>query len=240
MDKNKKPLITERPDEFIKSVIINKLNLTDIPEKDLIHIKDKMIEYGAQTYVKNKKQNPLNFKFINRTGEFSLSSMIFGLVKSFKLIKDLIEKKEKVLFVITKNAGITEFVEQQCNLNDQLFVTKRWLGGILTNFKTIKKSIMKLNDLEKLEMTGDIKKYVKKEQIEKRKEILKMNGFIGGIKKMDRIPKLVVIFDPALEYNTIAEANDMGCNIIGISNINSNPNLISYNIPLNTRSKKSA
>jgi small subunit ribosomal protein S2 len=121
---------------------------------------------------------------------------------------------------------------------DSLYITKRWLGGILTNFKTVKKSISRLNELNNLEVTGEIKKYGKKERIQLAREAQKLENFIGGVKKIGSLPKLIVVLDPVLEHIAVQEASKIGASVIALSNSDANTKNIDYNIPCNTKSKK--
>ncbi|MDR2636238.1 MAG: 30S ribosomal protein S2 [Mycoplasmataceae bacterium] len=204
---------------------------------------EKLDEVGAQNLVIGRKWNPkntiyLSSKSANGSKFFDLRRIIYAITTSYKALQDAAINLEDILFVATKNTEISSFVKQQCEINGLFYVTKRWLGGILTNFKTIKQSINKLNRLIELQASGEIKKYSKKEQIQLAKECNKLNGFIGGIKNMTRPPRVVVVLDSVNEKNAIAEAKKVNATIIALSNSDANPKDVDYNIPCNTKSKR--
>jgi small subunit ribosomal protein S2 len=157
---------------------------------------------------------------------------------AYKALQAAAIDKDEILFVATKNPEVSNFVKEQCEINGLLYVTKRWLGGILTNFKTIRASIKKLNNLIEMQANGEIKKYSKKEQVQLIKECNKLNGFIGGLKNMVKPPRVVVILDSVGEKNAIAEAKKVNATIIALSNSDANPKDADYNIPCNTKSKR--
>ncbi|MDR0752847.1 MAG: 30S ribosomal protein S2 [Mycoplasmataceae bacterium] len=215
----------------------------DFSLKTLKLIREKIEEFGANVYQKSKRQNPANFKYLeeenSNTRKFSFMSIILNIVQAYELIKKLNEEKKEILFVGTINNDIANFIESEAKALFQPRVTTRWLGGTLTNFKTISKSIEKLVKLEELSKSSDFKKYTKKEQIAKIKEINKLNKFLGGIKEMKKIPAAIVIVDPYIEDNALNEAITKKIpNIIGISDIRQNPDKLTVNIPCNTKSKK--
>ncbi|GMO15211.1 MAG: 30S ribosomal protein S2 [Mycoplasmoidaceae bacterium] len=204
---------------------------------------EKLIEYGAQNLMIGKKWNDLNKHALSKEAVkkyryFDLKRTFYGIVNAYKKIQDSVKNNEDIMFVATKNAEISAFVKQQCEVNGLFYVTKRWLGGILTNFKTVKASINKLNKLIALQDSGEIKKYNKKEQAQLIKEYEKLNNFIGGVRTMVRPPKLLVILDSVVENIAIKEAKKINASIIALSNSNANPKDIDYNIPCNTMSKK--
>jgi small subunit ribosomal protein S2 len=110
------------------------------------------------------------------------------------------------------------------------------LGGTLTNFKTISKSIDKLNNLISLQMSDEIKKYSKKEQVMINKEIEKMNKFFGGIRIMRGLPQVIVVADPILEHNAVEEAKKLHIPVVALANTNANPDKVDFLIPANTNS----
>lgn len=204
---------------------------------------NKLTEAGVQIGLSARRWNPLMRPFIKgKKGKFhiiDLSKTQKVLESVYRLVYDVTAKGGKILFVGTKNEHFKEELQNQCKRVKANYVTQRWLGGTITNFKYINNSITKLNDLVQLDMSGEITKYTKKEQIVKRKEIEKLLKFYGGIRTMRGTPDLVIVVDPKAEYNAVLEARKAGIPTIGISNTNGTPDDTDLTIPANTLSIKS-
>lgn len=204
----------------------------------------KLIESGLQNGMQRKWWNPKMKSFIYQTHINSqtqtidvLKSLVF-LYRAYSFLKDIVQEGGKILFVGTKYEVVKTVIKEIAAKNKVFYVTQRWLGGTFTNFKTVQRSINKLNRYTELEQTGEIKKYSKNEQISIRNEIKKLEYFIGGIKNMRGLPQVVIVTDPVAEKNAVNEARKMKIPVIAIANVNANPDLIDFIIPANTTSIK--
>lgn len=187
--------------------------------------------FGHQTKRWNPKMKP--YIFMKRNGIYivDLRYTIEKLKEAYHALKAIVEKGGSVLFVGTKKQAQASVLEesQRCG---QLYVSKRWLGGTLTNYSTIKKSIDKLKKLEKrLEM--DRGSMSKKEAVTIEKEIERMKAFYDGIRDMKRIPEAMWVVDTKREVNAIREAKSLGITIFGIADTNSDPDMLDYLVPGN-------
>ena len=145
---------------------------------------------------------------------------------------EITKNEGKVLFVGTKKQA-QEAVKEEAIRAGQFYVNQRWLGGTLTNFKTIKKRIAKLHDLYKMEENGDFEKLPKKEVIKLIGEREKLEKFLGGIKEMQKLPDALFIVDPRKERNAILEARKLNIPVFGIVDTNCDPDDVDYVIPAN-------
>ena len=154
------------------------------------------------------------------------------LDEALKFITEVTSKGGKTLFIGTKRQA-KNLVKKAAESCDMSYVIERWLGGTFTNFETIHKLIKKLKDLETKEKAGEFKKYTKKEQILKHKEIEKLNREIGGIKKLDKLPEVIFIIDIIKDHLALKEAKKMGMPVIALCDTNTDPELVDWPIPSN-------
>ena len=145
---------------------------------------------------------------------------------------DIVAKGGKVLFVGTKKQA-QEAVKEEAIRSESFYVNSRWLGGTLTNFKTIQKRIRRLKELEKMEEDGTLELFTKKEAILMKKEQAKLEKNLGGIKEMRRLPNALFVVDPKAEHNAVAEARILGIPVFGIVDTNCDPDEVDYVIPAN-------
>src|SRR5699024_6973639 len=138
----------------------------------------------------------------------------------------------KVLFVGTKKQA-QEAVQTEAERSGSFYVNSRWLGGTLTNFKTIQKRIRRLKELEKMEEDGTLELFTKKEAVLLMKEKAKLEKNLGGIKEMRRLPNALFVVDPKVEHNAVAEARILGIPVFGIVDTNCDPDEVDYVIPAN-------
>lgn len=157
---------------------------------------------------------------------------------TMKRVTQLVANGGSVLFVGTKVAA-HEFVEDTAKKLDMPFVVSRWLGGLLTNYTTVKKSVKKLEDLEARIESGEVQRLSKKEMLMELKKYEKLDYNIGGIRKMKGLPDALFVIDVKHEHTAIAEANKLGIPVIGIVDTNSSPHGIDYVIPGNDDSSAS-
>ncbi len=195
----------------------------------------ELVESGAHFGHPKRKWNPKmrEYIFTERKGIH-----IIDLKKSSEMsqrLEDLVAKAASegdILFVGTKKQA-SELVKQVGIKTNQPYVDNRWLGGTLTNLKTIKKRVDRLKELEALFESGDINVYPKKEQAEMQKEMDKLNRFLGGIRNMNRLPRAIFVIDSENEKNAIKEARKLGIKVYGMADTNSDPNDFDYFIPAN-------
>jgi small subunit ribosomal protein S2 len=152
--------------------------------------------------------------------------------EAYRFIKEVSEAGEPILFVGTKKQA-QESVRDEAIRSNMFYVNQRWLGGTLTNYDTIKKRINRLHQLEKMEAEGTFDVLPKKEVIQLRAEMERLEKFLGGIKNMKRLPGAIFIIDPRKERIAIAEAHILGIPIVAIVDTNCDPEEIDYIIPGN-------
>lgn len=202
----------------------------------------QLLEAGVHFGHQTKRWNPKMKKFIfgSRSGIY-----IIDLEKTQECINatrdfltEITSKGEFILFVGTKKQA-QDVVKQEAIRSGMYYVTDRWPGGMLTNFATIKKSINRLKDIEKMRTDGTFEKLTKKEIARLEKELAKLNKNFSGIVPMERMPKAVFVVDTKKEETAVREARRLGIPIIGLIDTNSNPDLIDYPIPGNDDATKS-
>ena len=164
---------------------------------------------------------------------------IIDLQKTLKLLDEAYEFVKKqasegatILFVGTKKQA-QQVIKEEAERCGAFYVNNRWLGGLLTNFQTIRKRIDKLIELEEMEASGELDRLPKKEQSRIRRILEKLRKNLGGLKGMDRIPDVLYVVDPRKEKIAVAEANKLGIPIVAMVDTNSDPDLIDYVIPSN-------
>jgi small subunit ribosomal protein S2 len=152
--------------------------------------------------------------------------------KAYKALFDIVAAGGKVLFVGTKKQA-TEAIKEEAIRCGHYYVDQRWLGGTLTNFKTIRKRIKRLSDLYKMEKNGVFEVLPKKEVIQLIQERDRLEKFLGGIKNMNKLPEALFIVDPRKERNAVLEARKLGIPVFGIVDTNCDPDDVDYVIPAN-------
>jgi small subunit ribosomal protein S2 len=187
------------------------------------------VHFGHQTRRWNPKMR--RFIFGERNGIYiiDLQKTLRQLAKGSDLVRDSIADGGKVLFVGTKRQ-IKEVVREEAERCDMYFVTNRWLGGMLTNYQTIRKNIRRLRDLEQKRDEGAFELFTKKEVQRFKREITKLETLLGGIKEMDGLPSVLFIVDAKKERIAVNEANKLGIPIVAIVDTNSDPDPITIPI----------
>ena len=168
----------------------------------------------------------------NKIHIINLEQTVPALNDALKLIEGMAAKNNKVLFVGTKRAA-GKIIKEQAERANMPFVAHRWLGGMLTNYKTIRQSIKRLRDLEAQQKDGTFEQLTKKEALMRSREMDKLERSIGGIKEMGGLPDAMFVIDVDHERIAVQEANKLGIPVIGIVDTNSNPDGIDYVIPGN-------
>ncbi|MDE5566000.1 MAG: 30S ribosomal protein S2 [Anaeroplasmataceae bacterium] len=196
----------------------------------------QLLESGAHFGHATRRWNPKMGKYIftARNGIYiiDLQKTANEIEKAYAALFDIAKEGGKVLFVGTKKQAQGAVMEEAVRAG-QYYVNQRWLGGTLTNFKTIKKRIAKLHDLYKMEENGDFEKLPKKEVIKLLAEREKLEKFLGGIKEMQKLPEAIFIVDPRKERNAILEARKLNIPVFGIVDTNCDPDDVDYVIPAN-------
>lgn len=190
------------------------------------------VHFGHQTRRWNPKMAPYIFTERNGIHILDLQKTVKMLDKAYKFIFDVSAQGGEILFVGTKKQAIDSVKEEaeRCNMH---FVNARWLGGMLTNFKTIRRRINRLAQLRTMEQDGTFELLPKKEVIKFNLEIDKLEKFLGGIKNMNKLPGALFIVDPKKERIAVTEAKKLGIPIVAIVDTNCDPDEIDYVIPAN-------
>ena len=194
--------------------------------------------FGHQTRRWNPKMKPYIYTSKNGSHIINLDITKEYIDVAYNKLKEIVEKGGKVLFVGTKKNAQQVILEEALR-SGSFFVNQRWLGGTLTNFKTIQKSIRRLLDIEKMEEDGSINVYPKKEVVLLRKEAARLENFLGGIKEMKKVPDAIFVVDPMEEHNAVAEARKLNVPVFGLMDTNCDPELLDYGIPANDDANKS-
>ena len=196
----------------------------------------QLLETGVHFGHATRRWNPKMAKYIftARNGIYiiDLQKTANQIESAYAALLEIVKNEGKVLFVGTKKQA-QEAVMEEAMRSGQYYVNQRWLGGTLTNFKTIKKRINKLQDLYKMEENGDFEKLPKKEVIKLIAERTKLVKFLGGIKEMQKLPNALFIVDPRKERNAILEARKLNIPVFGIVDTNCDPDDVDYVIPAN-------
>ncbi|MDD2679728.1 MAG: 30S ribosomal protein S2 [Candidatus Omnitrophica bacterium] len=202
----------------------------------------QLLEAGVHFGHQTKRWNPKMKKFIfgSRSGIYiiDLEKTEECINKARDFLMDITSKGEYVLFVGTKKQA-QEVMLQEAIRSGMYYVTERWPGGLLTNFSTIKKSINRLKDIERMREDGTFAKLTKKEVAGLEKELAKLNKNFAGIVPMERMPKAVFVIDTTKEDTAVKEARRLGIPIVALIDTNSNPDLVDYPIPGNDDATKS-
>ena len=196
------------------------------------------VHFGHQT----KRWNPKMKEYIFNTRDdiyiMDLQKTTDKLEEAYAALKTIVENGGKILFVGTKKQA-QEVCKEEATRTGMYYMTERWLGGTLTNFKTIRNRVYYLEKIEKMEADGTFEKLPKKEVVGLKKEYEKLNKNLCGIRDMDKLPGAVVIVDSTKEYNAIREANRLGIPVFGLIDTNCDPDNIDYVLPGNDDAVKS-
>jgi len=190
------------------------------------------VHFGHQTRYWNPKMGQYIFGARNKIHIINLEQTVPALNGALKMVEGMAAKNNKVLFVGTKRAA-GKIIKEQAERANMPFVAHRWLGGMLTNYKTIRQSIKRLRDLDAQQKDGTFEQLTKKEALMRTREMEKLERSIGGIKEMGGLPDAMFVIDVDHERIAVQEANKLGIPVIGIVDTNSNPDGIDYVIPGN-------
>jgi len=190
------------------------------------------VHFGHQTRYWNPKMKPFIFGARNKVHIINLEKTVPMFNDALSFVQGVAAKKGKILFVGTKRAA-SEAVKEAAEKCDQFYVNKRWLGGMLTNWKTVRQSIKRLKDLEQQSQDGTFDKLTKKEVLMLQREMAKLESSLGGIKNMGGLPHALFVIDADHEHIAITEARNLGIPVISIVDTNSSPDGVDFIVPGN-------
>ncbi|MDI9419690.1 MAG: 30S ribosomal protein S2 [Firmicutes bacterium] len=190
------------------------------------------VHFGHQTRRWNPKMAPYIFTERNGIYIIDLQKTVKKVEEAYNFIRDLVTDGKAVLFVGTKKQA-QETIQDEAERCGMFYVNQRWLGGMLTNFKTINRSISRLQELERMKGDGSFDVLPKKEVLKLEKELFQLNRFLGGIREMRKLPGALFVVDPRKERIAVAEARKLGIPIVAIVDTNCDPDEIDYVIPGN-------
>ena len=195
-----------------------------------------LLEAGVHFGHQSRRWNPKMRRFIftqrNNIHIIDLAQTVTALNQAYEFIADTVERGGTVLFVGTKKQA-QETIAEEADRAGQYFINQRWMGGLLTNYVTIRARIRYLQDLEQRREQGDFDRLPKKEALKYEHEIEKLNRLLGGIREMQKLPSALYVVDPRKEHIAVAEANRLGIPIIAMVDTNCDPDLIDWVIPSN-------
>ncbi|HLU25563.1 MAG TPA: 30S ribosomal protein S2 [Longimicrobiales bacterium] len=197
--------------------------------KDLL---EAGVHFGHQTSRWNPKMRQYIFAERNGIHIIDLKKSLQLLGEAQQAVRDVTLQGDRVLFVCTKRQ-LRPIIEQEAQRCGALYVTERWLGGMLTNFATIRRQIRRLKDLERGMEEGSYEFYTKKEQLLLERERQKLEKYLAGVRDMARLPGALYVVDAKKEHIAVKEANKLGIPVIAIADTNADPDLIDYPIPGN-------
>jgi len=190
------------------------------------------VHFGHQTRRWNPKMRPYIFTERNGIHIIDLRKTLDRLQNAQQAVREVVLRGERVLFVCTKNQ-LRPIVQEEAKRCGAFYVTERWLGGMLTNFETIRKQIRRLKELERGQEENAFEFYTKKERLLLERERAKLEKYMGGVKDMSRLPGALFVVDAKREIIAVREAVRLGIPVIAITDTNADPDLIEYPIPGN-------
>ncbi|MBS7008067.1 30S ribosomal protein S2 [Anaerostipes sp.] len=190
------------------------------------------VHFGHQTRRWNPKMAPYIYTERNGIHIIDLQKSVGMVDDAYNAVKDCVAEGGKILFVGTKKQA-QDSIQTEAERCGMFYVNQRWLGGMLTNFKTIRSRIDRLKKIKKMEEDGTFEVLPKKEVLELRKEMDKLQKNLGGIEEMNEIPDMIFIVDPKKENICVQEAHTLGIPLVGIADTNSDPEDLEYIIPGN-------
>jgi len=195
------------------------------------------VHFGHQTRFWNPKMAPFIFGHRNKIHIVNLEKTLAKYQEAIAFVKKLASKKGTVLFVSTKRQA-REIIAEEARRSGMPYVDERWLGGMLTNFKTVKLSIKRLKDLEQMDQDGSFERMSKKEALTSRRELEKLQKSMGGIKDMPGLPDAIFVIDVGFHKIAITEAGKLGIPVVGVVDTNHSPDGVNYIIPGNDDSSR--
>ena len=195
------------------------------------------VHFGHQTRFWNPKMAPFIFGHRNKIHIINLEKTLVKYQEAMNFLRKMASNKGSVLFVGTKRQA-REIVREEAMRAGVPFVDERWLGGMLTNFKTVKQSIKRLKELETMSQDGTFERLGKKEALMLQRELVKLDKGIGGIKDMNGLPDAIFVIDVGYHKIAITEAGKLGIPVVAVVDTNHNPEGVAYIIPGNDDSSR--
>ncbi|HXZ96804.1 MAG TPA: 30S ribosomal protein S2 [Burkholderiales bacterium] len=195
------------------------------------------VHFGHQTRYWNPKMAPYIFGHRNKIHIINLEKSLVLYQEALKFLRDLAANKGTILFVGAKRQA-REIIKEEALRCGAPYVDYRWLGGMLTNFKTVKQSIKRLKEMQNMAQDGTLDKMPKKEALGYQREMAKLERSLGGIKDMNGLPDALFVIDIGYQKGAVAEANKLGIPVVGVVDTNHNPENIAYVIPGNDDSSR--
>jgi small subunit ribosomal protein S2 len=195
------------------------------------------VHFGHQTRYWNPKMSPFIFGARNKIHIINLEKSLPMYTDALKYVRQLTANKGNILFVGTKRQA-REIVKEEALRANSPYVDYRWLGGMLTNFKTVKGSIKRLKELEQMKLDGSFEKVTKKEALNMEREMVKLERSLGGIKELTGVPDALFVIDVGFHKIAITEAKKLGIPVVGVVDTNNSLDGVSYVIPGNDDSTR--
>jgi small subunit ribosomal protein S2 len=195
------------------------------------------VHFGHQTRYWNPKMAPFIFGHRNKIHIINLEKTLAMYQDALKFVRQLTANRGTILFVGTKRQA-RDILREEAQRCMSPFVEHRWLGGMLTNFKTVKQSIKRLKEMEAMQQDGSFDRITKKEALGLTRELAKLQRSLGGIKDLTALPDALFVIDVGYQKGAVAEANKLGVPVIGVVDTNHNPEGIDYVIPGNDDSSR--
>ena len=209
--------------------------MSNLTHKDLL---DAGVHFGHLTRKWDPRMAPYIFMEKNGIHIIDLNQTLDSLEEASNAVKNIVRSGRKIMFVATKKQARALVADEAQRLN-MPFVTERWLGGMLTNFATIRKSLKKMQGIDKMMKDESYKALAKKERLMKTREKAKLEKVLGGIADLTRLPAALFIIDVKREHIAVAEAKKLGIPVFALCDTNSNPNSVDFPIPGNDDAFKS-
>jgi len=195
------------------------------------------VHFGHQTRFWNPKMAPFIFGERNKIHIINLEHTLERLRRATQFVRQLAQQRGTILFVATKRQA-KEIIAEEAERCGMPYVNERWLGGMLTNFKTVRQSIKRLEELEQMFEDGTVQQLSKREQLGLEREIAKLEKSLGGIRQMERLPDAIFVIDVGHHKIAVSEANKLGIPVVGVVDTNHSPDGVDYVIPGNDDSAR--
>jgi small subunit ribosomal protein S2 len=203
-----------------------------MPQVTMRQMLEAGVHFGHQTRYWNPKMAPYIFGARGKIHIINLEKTVPLFTDAMNFLSAIAQKRGSILFIGTKRSA-RDAVKEEAIRCGMPYMTQRWLGGTLTNFRTVKQSVSRLKELEAAETDGTFEKLVKHEVLQRRREREKLDSSLGGIKNLDRLPDALFVIDIGHENIAVMEAKKLGIPVIAVVDTNYDPNLVDYAIPGN-------
>ena len=203
-----------------------------MPVASMIDLLEAGVHFGHQTQRWNPKMKPYIYGARNGIYVLDLRKTSDKLDEAYNIVREFAARGKNIVFVGTKKQA-TDVVAEEAKRCGQFYINRRWLGGMLTNFETIRTRINKLREIEEFVNSGHIEKLPKKEIAQLNRQLAKLSKTLGGIKEMRGLPDLIFVIDQQKDEIAIAEANKLGIPVICLADTNADPSNVDYVIPGN-------